>query len=97
MIGPRRSPTTGEHDLVPALLGLAALRERIRALVRELAADGDGAAEGGEIAEADLLDLLLGLAQLAESLELPVDPPAPAPPEDAGGAAAATAPDGLLR
>ena len=82
MIRPRRGDSAADPLLVTGVLGAAALLRQVRALLAELAADGDRGADdpGDEVAEpADVVDVVLGLAALAAAIEhrLP-DSPAPA-------------------
>jgi hypothetical protein len=73
VIPPRRAEATDDLELVPGLLGLVALAEEARAIVRELADDGTGAVTnvdrraGG--VDDDLLDAMLGLAALARAID----------------------------
>jgi hypothetical protein len=83
VIRPRRGDSAADPLLVTGVLGAAALLRRLRALLAELAADGDrGADDPGDAAElADVVDVVLGLAALAAAIEhrLP-DSPAPVAP-----------------
>lgn len=82
MIRPRRGDSAADPLLVTGVLGAAALLRRVRALLAELAADGElGADERRDEAceLGDVVDMVLGLAALAAAIEhrLP-DSPAPA-------------------
>jgi hypothetical protein len=82
VIRPRRTDSAADPLLVTGVLGAAALLRRLRALLAELAADGDRGADdpGDEVSElGDVVDMVLGLAALAAAIEhrLP-DSPAPA-------------------
>ena len=72
----------GDGDLVDGIVGLAAIAERIRALVVELAEDPETA----EVIDAELVDAMLGLYALAASIDVRTpdpddDPTTGAPPE----------------
>lgn len=92
MIRPRRGGSAADPLLVTGVLGAAALLRRLRALIAELAADGDRAAEVPEACElaevpevaevpelAEVVDVVLGLAALAAAIEHRL-PDSPAPP-----------------
>jgi hypothetical protein len=64
MIPPRRAASTGDLDLLPAMLGAVAVARELVALIAELAEDGDRASEPVAIS-GDVLDALLGVASLA--------------------------------
>lgn len=89
MIPPRRSATSADPQLITGVLGAVALLRGVRAQLAELAADGDraggdgaardpGAADDPEAAA--VVDVVLGVAALAEMLErrlvTPRGPPA---------------------
>jgi len=54
----------GDRDLVDGIVGLAAIAERMRALVVELAED----AESAEEIDSELVDAMLGLYALAAAV-----------------------------
>jgi hypothetical protein len=91
MIPPRRAATSAEPALVTGLLGAAAVLAAVRALLAELAEDGDHCPPGAEPARSttfdEVVDAVLGLAALARTAAraLPTDPVVPA---DAGAGAA---------
>lgn len=96
MMPPRRTDTAADPTLVTGLLGVAALLGVLRAMLGELADDGDRGPPGVEPARDgvfdEVVDVVLGLAALtrAASRHLPDDrstvagdraaPPAPGPP-----------------
>ncbi len=67
MIPPRRSGPATDPALLDGVLGAAAMLRAIRALVAELAAEGGESGEGGgEPADGEVVDVVLGLAALAD-------------------------------
>jgi len=67
VIPPRRRDPGGDPALVGGLLGAVALLDRLRGLIAELAADPPG--DDHAPADAEVVDVLLGLAALAEAVE----------------------------
>jgi hypothetical protein len=80
VIPPRPGDSAGDPTLVAGVLGAVASLRALRALLAELADDGDrGAEDPASDAVRDVVDVVLGLAALADAIErrLP-DPPATA-------------------
>jgi len=79
VIRPRRG-SAADPLLVTGVLGAAAVLRRLRALLSELAEDGDrGAGDPRDAAVAEVVDVLLGLAALVAAIERQL-PDSPAPP-----------------
>ena len=78
MISPRRASPVTEPALLEGLLGAAEILLAVRAAVAGLAADGreageadrsgEGGAPGGEAASGGVVDVVLGLAALADEV-----------------------------
>jgi hypothetical protein len=81
MMPPRRADTAADPTLVTGLLGAAALLGALRAMLGELAGDGDRCPPGAEPARDgvfdEVVDAVLGLAALARAAarHLPDDRP----------------------
>jgi hypothetical protein len=67
MIPPRRAETAADPVLLAGVLGAAAVLGELRAILAGLARDGDGPGGGGE-ADDEVVDVVLGLAALADAV-----------------------------
>jgi hypothetical protein len=87
MIPPRRGEQIADPTLLTGLLGAAAMLDRLRATLAELAADDDRCTPGGEAPDAEVVDVVLGLAALASLAARPRPDPHTSPEPSGGGGA----------